>query len=253
LLIAEEQSAERRADGLLAVEEPLPVSAGPLPSANWEVTAACCHFSANDGKDSVHVLPEGHATREAVLNALPHYPVLHLSCHGRAELDRPLESGLLMTNDRRLTLRHLLTLRLSRARLAVLSACETRLPGIDLIDEVISLPAGFVQAGVPGVVGSLWSVLDLSTALLMVRFYDLWRGEGLPPAEALQQAQIWLRDTTNAEKADCFGAELRESSATAMPVPLAEALLREALLRHPTAERTFDHPFHWAAFAFTGA
>jgi CHAT domain-containing protein len=37
---------------------------------------------------------------------------------------------------------------------------------------------------------------DQSTLLLMRRFYELWRGTAqLEPAEALREAQIWLRST----------------------------------------------------------
>jgi CHAT domain-containing protein/exonuclease VII small subunit len=242
------RAAGRDAEGLLAVDEPQPVSASPLPSSSWETAAACDHFPDDE---RTRLLGGEAATKEGVLEAMPRYPVLHLSCHGFANPAEPLESGLLMAHDQRLTLRDVQALQLERARLAVLSACETRFPGADLPDEVVALPTGLVQAGVPGVVGSLWSVLDLSTAMLMVRFYDLWRGDDLPPAEALRQAQIWLRDTTNAQKADYFGTELPELSAARMPVPLADALFKEAALKNPE-ERAFAHPFHWAAFAFTG-
>jgi CHAT domain-containing protein len=248
LVTARGQAVQRDAEGLLAVDEPQPVSATPLPSSGWEVAAACGHFPAQ----ATRVLGGEAAARQAVLGALPNYPVLHFSCHGFANPAEPLESGLLMAHDEVLALRDAQGLRLARARLAVLSACETRLPGADLPDEVVSLPTGLVQAGVPGVVGSLWSVLDLSTAMLMVRFYDLWRRDGLPPMEALRRAQIWLRDTTNAEKAAYFGTELPELNATKMPLPLADALFKEAALLEPD-ERSFAHPFHWAAFAFTGA
>jgi CHAT domain-containing protein len=59
---------------------------------------------------------------------------------------------------------------------------------------------------VPAVVGTLWSVNDLSTALLMHRFYELYlHGDdaaGLapqPPVRALRLAQQWLRDLTYKE------------------------------------------------------
>jgi len=246
--VARERAAGRDAEGLLAVDEPQPVSAGPLPSSSWEATAACDHFPDDE---RTRLVGGEVATKETVLEALPNYAVLHLSCHGFANPDDPLQSGLLMAHDELLTLRDIYALQLDQARLAVLSACETRIPGIDLPDEVIALPTGLVQAGVPGVVGSLWSVGDLSTAMLMVRFYNLWRGEGLDPAEALRQAQIWLRDTTNAEKAEYFGTELPELNGTRMPEPLADALFKQVALRKPD-ERAFAHPFHWAAFAFTG-
>ena len=98
----------------------------------------------------------------------------------------------------------MLDLRLAAARLAALSACETGIPGTKLPDEVVGLPTGWLQAGVAGVVASLWSVNDLSTAMLMERFYRLWREDGLAPALALRQAQLWLRDSTNREKAEYF-------------------------------------------------
>jgi CHAT domain-containing protein len=245
--VARERAAGRDAKGLLAVDEPQPVSASPLPSSSWETAAACDHSPDSETR----LLGGEAATKEAVLEAMPDYAVLHLSCHGFANPAEPLESGLLMAHDELLTLRDIYALQLDQARLAVLSACETRLPGTDLPDEVIALPTGLVQAGVPGVVGSLWSVGDLSTAMLMVRFYDLWQSDGLVPAEALRQAQIWLRDTTNGEKAEYFGTELPELNGTRMPEPLADALFKQAALRKPH-KRAFAHPFHWAAFAFTG-
>ena len=68
-------------------------------------------------------------------------------------------------------------------------------PGLELIDEMIGLSAGMMQAGVPGVVGSLWSVNNGSTAMLMARFYQYWQKEGKSPQDALSLAQIWLRDS----------------------------------------------------------
>ena len=92
----------------------------------------------------------------------------------------------------------------------VLSACETGLYDIDRNpDEFVGLPATFMQAGAAGVVGSLWLVDDLATALLMAKFYDLHLGGpkgsgpkgGLAPPTALRQAQAWLRDSTRMELA----------------------------------------------------
>ena len=55
--------------------------------------------------------------------------------------------------------------------------------GTKLPDEVVALPTAMLQAGFAGVCGSLWSVADISTAMLMVRFYRLWRVDGLTPAQ----------------------------------------------------------------------
>ncbi len=56
-------------------------------------------------------------------------------------------------------------------RLSVLSACQTAIE--HLPDDAIGLPAGLTRAGVPSVLGTLGSVNDASTALWMLRFYEL--------------------------------------------------------------------------------
>ena len=58
------------------------------------------------------------------------------------------------------------------------SACQTAMTeGKRLPDEFLGFPSGFLQAGVPGVVGSFWPVEDLSTSLLMNKFYELHLGD----------------------------------------------------------------------------
>jgi CHAT domain len=59
------------------------------------------------------------------------------------------------------------------------SACETASIGTELPDQVV-LPAGLLQAGVAGVVASLWAVPDATTAVLMARFHALWRSAEAP-------------------------------------------------------------------------
>ena len=68
------------------------------------------------------------------------------------------------------------------------------MPGARLPDEVVSLPSAFIRAGFAGAIGSLWTVSEKSTAMLMIRFYQLWRAEGMPPAFALARAQKELRE-----------------------------------------------------------
>lgn len=58
-------------------------------------------------------------------------------------------------------------------RLVTLSACETGITDIrQSPDEFLGLQAGLLQAGAPTVVSTLWPVDDLSTMLLMERFYQ---------------------------------------------------------------------------------
>ena len=221
-----------------------------MPSAQYETQTVISTFKQHQ------VLKNTEATRAAVLAALPHCNVLHFSCHGLADLDKPLQSGLVMAHDKILTVKDVLDLRLNGVRLATLSACETGIPGIELPEEVVNLPAGLLQAGVAGVAASLWSVAEFSTMMLMAYFYDRWRIDHLEPAEALRQAQIWMRDTTNADKKAYFkqlfdGQLPAEADNTKMAQETAKALRQRMLLLEPT-EREFEHPFYWAAFGFVG-
>jgi CHAT domain-containing protein len=240
LAVAHDTAASVPPSALLAVDNP----DGSLVFSAQEVDAALSYFPA----ERRFPLHGAAATREAVLDQLPGSPVCHFSTHGWAGWSEPLAGGLLMAGDEALTLADLLDLRLPATRLAVLSACETGIPGTNLPDEVIGLPAGLLQAGAAGVVGSLWSVNDLSTAMLMERFYRLWREDGLEPALALREAQRWLRDTTNWEKAEYFQADAQLAR---MPASVAREFFANRAARDRD-QLNFSHPFWWAAFSFTG-
>jgi CHAT domain-containing protein len=233
---------------LLAIDEPKPVSANDLPSSKIEVEAIASLFAGSK------VIRHKQATREDVLDAIPQAEVSHFSCHGANNWQNPLESGLLMAHNEMLTVQDLFNLELEGARLAVLSACETGIIGTDLPDEVVAMPMAFARAGFAGVVASLWSVADVSTAMLMERFYRLWREDGMSPASALREAQRWLRDTTNQQKIDYFGQDIPDY------VPMAERMSAEtagnffsAVLRKGGLDaKIFEHPYWWAAFYLTG-
>jgi CHAT domain-containing protein len=235
--------ADRPAETLLAVDNP----DGSLDFAEAEVKAVLAHFP----EKSTHLLRDK-ATKETVIQAIGASQVLHFATHGLAGWQEAEESHLKLA-DGYLTLAEVFGLRLESARLAVLSACETGIPGMKLPDEVISLPSGWMQAGVPGVVGSLWSVNDMSTAILMARFYDLWRDESdgaMPAPEALRQAQIWLRDSTVKEMLRQFKAFIGPEGLR-MSGEAAKAFYGHVGWEDPKA-RPFAHPFHWAAFGYTG-
>ena len=76
------------------------------------------------------------------------------------------------------------------ADLVVLSACNTAL-GKEISGEgLVGVVWGFMYAGAPRVLASLWEVSDASTADLMERFYRAMFKQGLRPAAALRAAQI---------------------------------------------------------------
>ena len=243
--------AERApADRLLAVEEPLAASASRLPNVHAEVAAITGLF------DKPVILAHAEATRRAVRAALPQAHIVHFSCHGSNNWQSPLESGLLMADDETgkdvlLTVRDFLESEQASGRLATLSACETGIVGTQLPDEVVALPSALLQAGFGGVAASLWSVADISTAMLMEYFYRRWREDKLSPAQALRAAQRWLRDTTNREKAEYFKRYSPALSGTRMPEATAVDFFTQAMSRD-LDRRDFAHPFWWAAFYLTG-
>jgi CHAT domain-containing protein len=76
------------------------------------------------------------------------------------------------------------------ADLVVLSACQTALGKEFKGEGMIGLTRGFMYAGVPRVVASLWRVDDRATAEMMKRFYQEMLGRGLRPAAGLRAAQL---------------------------------------------------------------
>src|SRR5439155_10564053 len=160
-----------------------------LPFSEWEVEQILHLVEGMCGDSAVRHLVGASATVEKVIQALPAHPIVHLSCHGQWDFNEPLQSALMLAGGD-LTLARLLeqTL-LEKAHLVVLSACESSTgfqPG-SADDEYLGLPAGFIFAGAKAVVGSLWSVLDPPTALLMVKMYErLLAGMGV--AAALREA-----------------------------------------------------------------
>jgi CHAT domain-containing protein len=227
----------REAERLFAVENPQPVAAAALPSARDEVANAIAFFDA-----PVSIGGE-QATRARVLDGVGGSDVLQFACHGTMNPDDPLASALIMAHDEPLTVRDLVDRELSGVRLAVLSACETALIGPDLPDEVVALPAGLLQAGVAGIVAPLWAVPDVSTMVLMTRFYELWRRGGLAPPDALRTAQQWARDTTRDELHTSF------PDVSALSGERVPAAAREMW----ASTRPFAAPRYWASFCYVGA
>ncbi len=141
------------------------------------------------------------ASREAVLSGkLRGFRVLHFATHGVADTRNPWLSGLVLSlvdaagraREGFLGLPDLYELDLA-ADLVVLSGCRTALGKEVRGEGLMGLTRGFLHAGVPRVVGSLWPVEDRASMELMSRFYRAMWQDGLAPAAALRQAQLSLK------------------------------------------------------------
>lgn len=196
---------------------------------------------------------------------------IHFSCHGKFDIDLPLESALILsknevnTTNSNFTLAEIFELSLQECRLVTLSACETGLTEFNsLSDEYIGLPSGFLFAGSPSVVSSLWTVSDLSTAFLMVKFYEnlLKFSQSIDVATALKQAQEWLRNLTYQEfdrelakpKYQKALAQLQQKFSPADFFELEDAIEIEGnkMKKFKPEDKPFANPFYWAAFLATG-
>ncbi len=141
------------------------------------------------------VVVGGAFTHDAAKQALVTYERVHFATHGVLDEDAPLFSALLTSpaahQPSRLSLYEITDLPL-RARMVVLSACETGLGKMMGGDEIAGLTRTFLTAGANTVVSSLWKVSDRSTALLMAGFYEGLR-RGLTPARALRESSLAVR------------------------------------------------------------
>lgn len=87
-------------------------------------------------------------------------------------------------------------MKLPRARLVVLSACQTGPERVYRGEGAVGIARPFIAAGAPLVVASLWPVESDSAADLMVSFHRHRKLDGLPTLEALRRAQLDMLSST---------------------------------------------------------
>ena len=109
-----------------------------------------------------------------------------------------------------------------------------------------------LQVGSRCVVSSLWAVNDLSTTLLMGRFYrELCQdGDFRPAAVALRAAQQWLRKL-KLDEARSLLVEFMANPNT--PDEVQNHLLGQFIALEQRGEHPFAHPHYWAGFQAHGA
>ncbi|MGH9937740.1 MAG: CHAT domain-containing protein, partial [Blastocatellia bacterium] len=159
-----------------------------------------------EAEDIIAQVPEGQgfkaldfaANRATVMNAaLDQYRIVHFATHSLLNSRHPELSGIVLSlvdeqgraQEGFLRAHEIYNLKLN-ADLVVLSACSTALGKEVRGEGLAGLTRGFMYAGAPRVVASLWNVRDEATAVLMKRFYrNLLTGKS-SPAAALRQAQV---------------------------------------------------------------
>lgn len=144
------------------------------------------------------LIVEGFTANLATLksNEFQDYRIIHFATHAYVPPGSPEGASIVLSlfNERgepvpgHLRLSDIYRLRIN-ADLVTLSACETGI-GRDVIGEgLVGLSRGFMYAGAPRVVASLWKVDDDATSALMSDFYAAMLTQGQTPSAALREAQ----------------------------------------------------------------
>jgi CHAT domain-containing protein len=188
----------------------------PLPTAEQEVKALGQVYGAAHSK--IYTGPK--ACEDLVKTEAGHADVLHFATHGILNDTEPMYSRLVLAQgdkneDGLLEAWELMRLNL-KARLAVLSACETARGRFGAGEGVIGLTWAMFVAGVPTTLVSQWKVESASTSGLMINFHR----------------------------------QMKALSAAARARVMAEAWRQAALklMKNPAT----SHPFYWAGFVLVG-
>ena len=152
------------------------------------------------GESRTKILKDFEANRATVMKLQgEQYRIIHFATHGDLDTEHPELSAIVLSlfdsqgrdlkEEGFLRLHDIYNMKLP-ADLIVLSACETGLGQMLKGEGLIGLTRGFMHAGSPRVVASLWRVEDLGTSTLMKRFYQHMARGNMSPPSALRQAQI---------------------------------------------------------------
>jgi CHAT domain-containing protein len=147
------------------------------------------------------VLTETNAIEEVVKRQMEQSDVIHLASHYVVYEGNPMNSRLLLAQesvDHReadnsrgvLQANEVYGLKLRKAPLVILSACESGVEDYYSGEGMIGMSRVFIAAGAPVVVASLWQVDAYATDELMINFHRHRRLEMLSASEALRLAQV---------------------------------------------------------------
>jgi tetratricopeptide (TPR) repeat protein len=231
-----------------------------LPGTRREVQAIADLFTLKEvflGSDASEQLLDDLRAHDR----LQQFAVIHLAAHGKMDDLIPMNSRLLLSQDRlpdplasssldqpyfdgAVTAGEVMSTWKLDAELVVLSACQSGLGRSSGGEGFVGFAQALFLAGGRSLILSLWEVDDRATALLMTRFYQNWLGQRpglaqpLPKAEALREAKQWLRALTSDE----LESALEQIS---RGIPRSKA-------GQPVAGRPFEHPHYWAGFILMG-
>lgn len=197
MMLASTLAAQRKPQG--AVERLLSVGVSTfdrrefpeledLPDAVEEAEGVATYYTAPQ------LLIGERATRREVVAGFERADVIHLATHSITDERAPLRSKLLLAQgaagNEELSAAEIYELPLPRARLVILSACQTGTGRAFRGEGVMSMARPFLARDVPLVIASLWAVDSKATAKLMIALHQNRKRAGQTTADALRNAQL---------------------------------------------------------------
>jgi len=235
---------------LLLVESP-----DPLLFAEIEAPAiANFHLNCN-------TITSSQATTDNLKEALQQAAdIFHFTGHAYHNTKQPSQSALILKNKQPLTSQEIAKFDLKSYYLVCLSACETGITGKEeLIDEFVGLASSFLAAGAVYALSTLWIVDEISSALMMIRFYQILNEQRcqnkLHPARALKEAQKWLRTITYSELSNWYlelSEIMKDNSGCSQDLRDEANLIRRQRAKIESDKPPYADLYHWAGFTITG-
>jgi CHAT domain-containing protein len=235
---------------LLLVESP-----DPLLFAEIEAPAiANFHLNCN-------TISSSQATTDNLKEALQQAAdIFHFTGHAYHNTKQPSQSALILKNKQPLTSQEIAKFDLKSYYLVCLSACETGITGKEeLIDEFVGLASSFLAAGAVYALSTLWIVDEISSALMMIRFYQILNEQRcqnkLHPALALKEAQKWLRTITYSELSNWYlelSEIMKDNSGCSQDLRDEANLIRRERAKIESDKPPYADLYHWAGFTITG-
>ncbi|MEP6524526.1 CHAT domain-containing protein [Microcoleus vaginatus DQ-U2] len=235
---------------LLLVESP-----DPLLFAEIEASAiANFHLNCN-------TIPSSQATTDNLKEALQQAAdIFHFTGHAYHNTKQPSQSALILKNKQPLTSEEIAKFDLQSYYLVCLSACETGITGKEeLIDEFVGLASSFLAAGAVYALSTLWIADEISTALMMIRFYEILNEQRcqnkLHPALALKEAQKWLRTITYSELSNWYlelSEIMKDNSGCSQDLRDQADRIRRRDAKMGSDKPPYADLYHWAGFTITG-
>ncbi len=180
-----------------------------LAEAVKEVEAIAGYYS------QAKILTNQQATEASFRNLATTADVIHIAAHSVVDMRSPLLSKLLLapslmnaksneSDDGTLFAYELFQIRMPRARLVLLSACETGIGRLYRGEGVLNLARPFLTQGIPVVIASLWKVDSEQSKQLMVSFHQHRTQENKSVVQALRSAQLEILRRNGASSPKSF-------------------------------------------------